>query len=72
MKLIKGKYDKKEQEQRNKKKEAYKEQAQDIEKQLTKLIVQMIDDDVEGDAHQGSILLRHALKKLQTALRFLR
>lgn len=70
---IKSKYSKKAQVQATNKKSDYLEKAAVIEKLITQLLIEMVDDDVEGEGvEQASILLRHALKKLQVVLRFLR
>lgn len=67
---IRSRYSKKAQAEAAKKKEQYFEQAENIEKQLMQLIVQMINEDTDKD--QGLVLLRHSLRRLQQAIRFLR
>lgn len=67
---IRSRYSKQAQAEAAKKKETYFDQAEIIEKQITQLIVQMINDDTDKD--QALVLLRHSLKRLQQAIRFLR
>lgn len=68
---IRSRYTREAQAEKNKTKGAYLERAQVIEKQLIQLLVEVVDND-NLEERQAMVLLRHSLRKLQLALRFMR